>query len=545
MSYLAIGSVTKAIAELLSRKLNKPPLLGAGVSLRVSTLPPDDERVDDADGINLFLYRVEESPFAKNRDWPEDRSNSTGSKRPPLTLTLHYLLTAYAKKSNGAVQDDITAHQILGNAMTILHEYPVLNDIHDSDFDASLDTQFAPELRQSFEKIKITLATISMEEFSKIWTGLSKAYRLSVAYDVSLVQIAPIIPTKMPGPPVQETHLQVITISAPAITSITPSVGSAGVQVSLKGVGFKIPGMSTSVLIDDINLGEADLVKLTPEEIVLTIPEALQRGPKLRITISTGDRESAPVFYEVKPWISIIQPLRGVAGIPLTIPLDIPSVGTVGVEIDGQVAAVTLDAPNKLLRATVPTTLTTNGPKSVVVTLSGPPTQRSNTRFFELLPSIQSVNVTTSASPVTTTITITGQRLDGKDVHVKYGSLLIRKGENTTTAQVIVEVSRTLPPNQPVSVIVDGRESNVLPPYLELIEPSQTFAGDLVTLTGKGLSGQAVVVSFGATTVNVGPHAYSSRLTVKVPSPLAPGTITIKVTVNGVDSNLLPFEVIA
>ena len=220
MSYLAIGSVTKSIAELLTRKLNRPQLMGAG-TFRVTALPPDDDRVSDADGVNLFLYRVAESPFANNRDWPGDRANAAGARRPPLALNLHYLVTAFAKKTAGSAQDDITAQQLLGDAIAILHNYPVLNDIHDGDFDSSLDTQFPPELRNSFEKTKIMPSPISMEEFSKIWTGLSKAYRLSVAYEVSLVQIEPFTFPKVAAPPAQQVGLQVITIEAPLITAVS------------------------------------------------------------------------------------------------------------------------------------------------------------------------------------------------------------------------------------------------------------------------------------------------------------------------------------
>ena len=102
--------------------------------------------VDDDDGVNLFLYRVVEDTFSKNVNPPRDKPQP---RRPPLSLNLYYLLTGYAKKSNGAGQDDVTAHQLFGNAMAILHEYPVLNDIHDGDFDADVSTQFAPELHDA------------------------------------------------------------------------------------------------------------------------------------------------------------------------------------------------------------------------------------------------------------------------------------------------------------------------------------------------------------------------------------------------------------
>jgi hypothetical protein len=545
MSYLAMGAVTKAIAELLEKKLNKPPLMGSSVSFKVTTLPPDDERVDRDSGVNLFLYRVVEDPYSKNMDWRGDHANPVGSKRPPLALTLNYLLTAYAKKTTDTTRDDITAHQLLGNALAILHEHPVLNDVHDSDFDADLDTQFAPELRHSFEKIKISLLPISMEEFSKIWTGLSKAYRLSVAYEVSLVQIAPIVPAPVPpGPPVQQMSVQVGTLDAPMIAAIEPSAGPAGAPVTITGRGFKTGGMSTSVSVGDTTLAEADLEKLTAKEIVLTIPEAPLLGPMLPVVVSTGGRESAPVFYRVQPWITSIQPLRGATDLPLTIPLDIPAGAAVSVEIDGQPAVTTTDAVNKLIRAIVPATILTNGPKPVVVILNGGTPQRSNARFFEVLPAIQSVTVTTVASPAKTTITVTGKRLQGSDVNVRFGKLLIKKGENLDDAQVVVEVNRVLSATQPVSVLVDGRQSNTIPPRLDRIEPPEAFAGDTVMLIGDSLSGQNVIVRFGVTNVTVGPQAFSSRLSVKVPSGLAAGAIQVRVTVDGNNSNALSFEVL-
>src|SRR5262249_20336934 len=211
-------------AELLEKKLNKPPLMGQNVILKVTVLPPDDERVDRDNGVNLFLYRVTESPFQKNLDWPGDKENR-GVKRPPLALVLHYLVTANVKPSADAAQDDITAHQILGNAMAILHEFPVLNDVHDGDFDADLDAQFAAELRRAFDKIKISFAPISMEDISKIWTGLSKAYRLSVAYEVSVLQIAPIAPAPMLSPPLQQLNVAAETIRPPMIPALQPPVG--------------------------------------------------------------------------------------------------------------------------------------------------------------------------------------------------------------------------------------------------------------------------------------------------------------------------------
>ncbi|HEV2708104.1 MAG TPA: Pvc16 family protein [Pyrinomonadaceae bacterium] len=544
MSYLAIGAVTKAIAELLARKMNKPPLLGAVVP-KVTTLPPDDDRVSVTDGVNLFLYHVETNPFFNNMDWRGDKTNPQGSKRPPVALSLHYLLTAYAKKGDSTAQDDITAHQLLGNAMAILHEYPILNDVHDSDFDANEDAQFAPELRNSFEKVKITQAPTTVEEFSKIWTGLSKAYRLSVVYDVSLVQIAPIAPTELPAPPVQEIGLLTTTRGAPLVESVTPATVAAGSTLVVKGHDLKTANSSTVVRLDELMLDETALLKCTPEEIALIVPDALTRGPRVSLSVISGGQESAPVSFEVRPWIDAIRPLRGLTGVPLVIPYEVPAATTVAVEIDGKSAPAVYDADAKLVRTTVPETITSNGLKPVVLLVGSPAAARSNARLYEVMPLIQSVNVTTKANPAQTTITVNGQRLNGKDVHVRYGDLLIRKGENVNPAQVVVTMPRILATNLAASVLVDNRESNRLPPLLESVEPLKATRGASITLRGLGLSGKTVAVKFGATAVNVGAHAYATQLTVAVPQNLPFGDVQVRVTVNGTDSNALTLKVLS
>jgi hypothetical protein len=463
MTYLAIGAVTKALAEILSKKMNKPPLLG-GATPKVTTLPPDDERVSENDGVNLFLYRVSVNPYLSNTNWRGDRQNPAEKKRTPLALTLHYLLTAYAKKADGAALDDVTAHQLLGNAMSILHDYPVLNDVHDAEFDANLDAQFAAELRDSYEKVKVSLIpTTSMDEFSKIWTGFSKALRLSVLYDVSLVQLAPMAPTPQPAPPVQDIRLGLGTKGAPFIESVSPAEGAAGTNVRIRGGNLKGQGAQTFVTFGDVQLAEDDLVSCERDEIVLAVPAALQRGPRVRLTVGAGGGESEPAYFEVRPWISSVRPLRGVGGVPLAIPFAAAQGETVAVEFDGQPVPTTYDAASQTVKADVPESVASNGLKPVALLVGDEQPRRSNTRFFEVLPQAEAFNVTTQDSPAQTTVAVTGKRLAGGDVHVRYGELLIRKGANADAAQVQVVVPRLLQTDRPVSVIVDGRESNRLP----------------------------------------------------------------------------------
>lgn len=542
MSYLAIGAVTKSMAELLSRKLNKPALL-VNPSFRVTALPPDDDRVSADYGVNLFLYRVGECPFSKNMNWRGDRANPITGNLSALPLILHYLLTAYSKRTDGA-QDDIFAHQLLGNAVAVLHDFPVLNDIHDADFDADQDQQFPPELRNSFEKVKITMLPVAMEEFSKIWTGLNRAYRLSVAYEVSLVQIAPIIPASGPAPRVQLTAVETQTIGVPQVVEVSPAQGPVLTLVSISGQALQQAGTQTLVTVGDTDLSESDLTNLSPTEITFRIPELLSAGPDVPITVSVGGRESTAVVYRVSPWISRIVPLRGIPGIPVTIDFEVPAGANISAEIDGQAVAATVDAQRKTVSAIVPQAIASNGPKSVVLILNDGAAKRSNALSFEVLPLITDLQVATTKNPDKTTLTFSGERLNGTAVAAQVGSLLLTKqGGNNTAAELVIQVPRLLPATSPATAVVDGRTSNTLPPRLDEVIPNSAFSGDTVMLSGSSLSGRSVSVGFGGTAVDVGAQPFSARFNARVPTALAAGVIQVKVTVDGRDTNNVAFTV--
>lgn len=537
MSYLAIGAVTKALAELLTRKLNNPPLMGP-TTFRVTLLPPDDERIADETGLNLFLYKINESPTAKNMNWRGDRASPVNGNKPPLALTLSYMLTAYAKKTAGTAQDDIATQQLLGNAMAILHEYPFLNDIHDSEFDADVDAQFAPELRNAFEKVKVSLLPISMEEFSKIWTGFSKAYRLSVAYEVSLIEIGPLAAMRAPAAPVQETAVQLGTVGAPVIGAVSPATGPAGAQVSITGSNLRVAGLPTTVTVGGEDVDESDLILFTDQEIRLAIPTAIQRGPRVPIVVATGRNQSAPGTYAVVPWIDSVVPLRGITGIELTIAGQFPAGAAVSAEVGGTPTTATVSGTS--VRTVVPTSITSSGPQPVVLIVNG---VRSNARMFEVLPQIASVAFTTQAMPAETTVTLSGERLQGQDIAVTAGDLRIKAAANTNASQLSVKVNRVLPANLPVSVTIDGRQSNIVPPRLDAIEPAQGAAGDALTLTGAGLSGRTVSVNFGTHPVTIGAQPFASRLRAALPAGLPAGSVQVTVTVDGHNTNGVQFQV--
>ena len=166
----ALATVTATLHHLLS---NVAP--GA----TVTTQPPSIARNGGGgDQINIFLYSTHYNAAFRNSPMPGQARNGENAP-PPLPLVLKYLITAY-----GANDDDISGQQLMGLAMSILHDHPLLgrSDIEGITPDSNLHHQI--------ERLRITPDPLSLDDMSKLWTSFQSAeYRLSTGYEVSVVLI--------------------------------------------------------------------------------------------------------------------------------------------------------------------------------------------------------------------------------------------------------------------------------------------------------------------------------------------------------------------
>ncbi|MDN0075095.1 DUF4255 domain-containing protein [Crenobacter sp. SG2303] len=203
---LAIAGVTAVLRDLLNDGIINHNVSGVvGNTVTVSALPPD--RVIPTNGvegtqINLFLHQVTPNAAWRNEGLPSrDASGAQRLSNPPLALDLHYLISAY-----GA--EDLHAEILLGYAMQLLHETPVLaRDAIRTALSPSpaVGATLPPALRaladcglaDQFEQIRITPATMGSEEMSRLWTALQTHYRPTAAYQVSVVLIQSVLPTRM------------------------------------------------------------------------------------------------------------------------------------------------------------------------------------------------------------------------------------------------------------------------------------------------------------------------------------------------------------
>lgn len=181
---LAIAAATATLRSLL--------IHGLSIS-DVTVLPLDTARKGLASNqVNLFLYQTTIDAAWRNQDMPRQlKPGETG--QPPLPLCLYYLVTAY-----GEGDDETKAHQLLGRAMSVLHDHPLLGA---NEIEQATTTDVAgSNLHEQIERVRITLQPMPLEELSKLWTAFQTNYRLSAAYQVSVVLIESTRPTRAPLP---------------------------------------------------------------------------------------------------------------------------------------------------------------------------------------------------------------------------------------------------------------------------------------------------------------------------------------------------------
>jgi hypothetical protein len=186
---LSVSAITGTLRTLLHQGTqDNPP------GTVITTRPLDKARTNNTGNqLNVFLYQTALNAAWRNSDMPDQvRPGETGG--PPLPLNLYYLLTAYGENDN----DDL-GHRVLGRAMSILHDHPVLSsdDIRLSVDPADLSKY---DLQHQREGIRITYQPMTLDEMSKLWTAFQTEYRISAAYEVAVVLIDSQRPTRTPLP---------------------------------------------------------------------------------------------------------------------------------------------------------------------------------------------------------------------------------------------------------------------------------------------------------------------------------------------------------
>ena len=481
MSYAAINAVTRGLRMMLFSQLVR-----ISSSAVVTLLPPGDS-LPERSGVNLYLYYVSESPFTRNQPWPGDRATPP-SNRPALALNLYYLLTPLGPRPDdtGVNQGD-DAHTMLGLAMRALYENPILNLAHLPALPASgslnatpgfdSDSALPDFLLNSYEQVKISLMPTNIEGLAKIWATINQPYRLSVAYEVSLVELTPTPPPPVNGGIVARTGLKVIPLSAPFLESLEPAsgalahVGLGGVllanTLTIHGSGFGFPGQSPSVTVG--GQGVSLLMTSPPGALAVRLPIDLDAGPQEDVAVTLNGRTGTPLSFFVTPWLARITPLR--TGLGAGQKLAIEGLGFTtapqGVRLDGPGAPAGLTPFDAGVSdtggtITIPPALA-NGLYKVRVVLNDVAASASNSRTLEIIPRIDTVSLSVTSPPAVHILTVNGARLNGSDIRILLDDVTYQAGPNGSPAQIVYTFGRLLDPGpHALSVNIDGHASHTV-----------------------------------------------------------------------------------
>ena len=272
----AIGMVSESLRNILIEEMTLEP------EVNVTILAPDEAGGDRR--INLFLYKIQENPELKNLDWQVKRGEPTQLVPPPLSLNLFYLMTPYA--ANDPQTGNSTSHEIIGEAMRIFYENPIVPQDY-----------LVDGLKDAREQIKIMLNTLDMEELSQVWNTFTQPFRLSSLYEVSVVQLDMLSESER----AMAARVQKIGVpdvrapfNPPVVEDIEPMSGAGGTVITFHGrnlIGWKAyVTVMRRLIIDGMDL--------TEDSFDMNLPLDLPPGfHEIRVDISHLYRRT--FFFEV------------------------------------------------------------------------------------------------------------------------------------------------------------------------------------------------------------------------------------------------------
>jgi hypothetical protein len=274
---LAIAAVTATLRNLLENVNQGTGLNGSNVA--ITTKPPDKARdgTSTDNQINLFLYQVLPNAAWRNMDIPQSvRSGETAI--PPLALNLYYMLTAY-----GEGDDDSLGHRLLGHAMSIFYDHPLLGAQEIKD---ALPPEIDSDLENQIERVRITLQPLTVEEIFRLWSGFLTQYRISVSYEICVVLIESTRAVRTPLPVLtrgkDDRGVKSQASMLPPFTTLTkltlPTIIQSAIQVGerLTIEGFHLDAKNTQILLTQTRFGFtwqlAPEAGITAQKMTVTIP---------------------------------------------------------------------------------------------------------------------------------------------------------------------------------------------------------------------------------------------------------------------------------
>ena len=166
-NYMVIAETGQSLVQVIWTAIAADPDLKAligDVSLISLESPAEHTQNKDNALLSIYLYRIIEDPYMKNRSRIEGPGGS--SQRVPLALDLYYLITPMLT----AARD---RQIVLGKVMQVLYDRPTLEG-----------ADLVGDLAGSGTILRALLDPVPMNEVALIWQALDIPYMLCVPYVV-------------------------------------------------------------------------------------------------------------------------------------------------------------------------------------------------------------------------------------------------------------------------------------------------------------------------------------------------------------------------
>lgn len=163
--YTAVAEAGQSLVQLIWNAISADPTLANLInSESLISLESPAEHVDKADSalLSVYLYRIGEDPFLKNR-LPVEGPGGV-QRRPPLTLDLYYLITPL-------LTDAADRQIVLGKVMQVLYDRPTLET-----------PDLVGSLAANADVLRVVFNPVPLNEVALVWQALEIPYMLCVSY---------------------------------------------------------------------------------------------------------------------------------------------------------------------------------------------------------------------------------------------------------------------------------------------------------------------------------------------------------------------------
>jgi hypothetical protein len=155
----------------------------------------------------------------------------------------------------------------------------------------------ADGLQDAREQIKIMLNTLNLDELSQVWHTFTQPFRLSVLYEISVVQLDMLPESERTmAPRVRQVGVPDVRapFQPPVVNHIEPVSGQAGAAITIHGQ--HLAGWRASVRVTERVIMDGQ--ELTGDVLTVTMPGDLPPGfHAIRVDISHLYRRT--FFFEV------------------------------------------------------------------------------------------------------------------------------------------------------------------------------------------------------------------------------------------------------